>query len=141
MPAGPAARAKNRRQIAAAVAVQQIVDDGEAGVLDHMRGRDHLRRHGAVLEHPGDGVESGVGGRMQLAIKLRRIFADRKTAQHLAGMFPERGADFGEHDVTTLDLAIGRVLRRHRDMRIKHRGDAQIVDDVGATDPELGRET
>ena len=34
-PGRPALAAKDRRQIAAAIAVQQIVDDGEAGVLDH----------------------------------------------------------------------------------------------------------
>ena len=42
MRARPAPRAEDRRQIAAAVAVQQIVNDGEAGRLDHAGGIDHL---------------------------------------------------------------------------------------------------
>ena len=54
---GPVGAAEHRRQIAAAIAVQQIVDDGEAGLLDDAGRLDHLRRRGAGLEHGGDGVE------------------------------------------------------------------------------------
>ena len=75
---------------------------------------------------------------MQLAIGLGRVLADREAAQHLAGMVPERGADLGEDDVAALDLAVGRKLRRHRDLRIEHRGDAEVVDGVGAARGHVG---
>ena len=78
-PGRPALAAENRRQIAAAVAVQQVVDDGEAGLLDHAGGLDHLGRRGAGLEHGGDGVEGHVRRRVQVAVKRRRRFTDRKT--------------------------------------------------------------
>ena len=98
-PAGRLLQPEDRRQIAAAIAVQQIVDDGEARVLDHARGLDHLCRHRAVPQHRGDRVERRIGRRVQVAIKRRRLLADREAAQHLAGIIPERRADLGEHDV------------------------------------------
>ena len=110
-------RAEDRRQIAAAVAVQQIVDDGEAGVFDHAGRFDHLRRHGAVFEHGGDRSECGVGRRVQVAIKLWSAPPEREAAQHLAGMIPERRADLGDHDVARRNAAAGGKLRRHAKMR------------------------
>src|SRR6516164_4156839 len=77
------------RQITAAIAVQKVVDNGEAGLFDHARSVDNLLRHGAVLEHGGNRVERGVGRGMQTAVELRRLRINRKTAQHLSGMFPE----------------------------------------------------
>ena len=93
--------------------MQQVVDDGEAGILDDTRGVNHLLRQSTGLKHFGDGVEGGIGHRMQLAVKLRRFVADRETAQHLAGMLPESRADLGEDNIAARDFAVGDELCRH----------------------------
>ena len=135
---GAAARTEHRRQVAAAIAVQQIVDDREAGVLDHARGVDRLLRHGAVLEDGDNRVVGGVGHRMQIAVERRRLGVDREAAQHLAGMLPECGADLGGDNVAARDAARADKLRRHGEARRRHRRDAEIVNDIDAAEPDVG---
>ncbi len=118
--------------------MQQIVDDREAGVLDHARGVDRLLRHGAVLEDGDDRVVCGVGHRMQIAVERRRLCVDREAAQHLAGMLPECGADLGGDNVAARDAARADKLRRHAEARRRHRRDAEIVSDIDAAEPDVG---
>src|SRR5579862_795602 len=133
-----ALRAEDRRQITATIAVQQIVDDGEACVLDHTCGLDHVLRHGAVLEHRGDCIECSVGGSVQVAVEGSRLGAKRKAAQHLTGMIPERRADFRKYDVACRSPAAGGKLRRHAKIRVGHRGHADEVNDGCAAQRNVG---
>src|SRR6185369_15701557 len=72
---GAAFGAENRLQVAGAIAVQQIVDDGEAGRFDDAGGLDHLGGYGAGPQYLADGVEGGVGRLVQVAIERGRRFA------------------------------------------------------------------
>ena len=104
--------AENWRQIAASIAVQEIVDDGEAGIFDDAGRFDDLRRRSARLEHRRNRIEGGIRRRMQVAVELVRL-AERETAQHLARVIPECRADLGHHDITRLDAPHARKLARH----------------------------
>ena len=61
--------AENWRQIASAVAMQKIVDDCEAGVLDDTGSLDDLRRSRARLEDRRNRIEGSIGRRMPIGEK------------------------------------------------------------------------
>ncbi len=107
-------------------------------VFDYARGFDHLARQRAILEHGGDRIEGGVGGCVQVAVERRRLGAKRKAAQHLAGMLPERRADFSKHDVAGRHLAIGGKLCGHGEGRVRHCGHANKMNDVSAAERHVG---
>ena len=84
--------------------MQQVIDCGEARILDHVRGFDHLRGQRAVAQHGGDRVERRIGGLMQVAIERCRL-PQRERAQHLAWIVPEGRGNLGEDDVPRLHTA------------------------------------
>src|SRR5579875_278823 len=134
----PRAAAQHGWQIAAAVAMQQVVAGGEAGLLDDAGRSDDLRRRGAGAQDRSDGVERAIGGVVQIAIERRRLPPDREAAQHLPRIVPERGADLGQDDVARLDAAARGELRRNEDLGRRHRRHTEIMDLILAAPGQVG---
>ncbi len=95
-----------------------------------------MRWRSSSLEHRRNRIERCVCCLVQVAIKLIR-FAKCKTAQHLSRVFPERGADLGNHHVPRLHLPDARKLARHTNVRRRHRGDANVVNDIGCAQRDV----
>ncbi len=98
-------------------------------LFDNLGRLDHLRRRRAGLEHGCNRIEGRIGCRMQVAIELAWL-AQRKTAQHLPRMVPERSSDLGHHRVACLHPPHARKLTRHAEIRRAHRRDTDVVNDI-----------
>ena len=130
--------AENWRQIAPSVAVQEIVNDREAGIFDDAGRFDDLCRGRAGLEHRRNRIKGGIRRCMQIAIEFVRL-AERETPQHLSRMIPERRGNLRHHDITRLDAAHARKLAGYAQIRRLHRRDAEIMNDSGLRRDEYRR--
>src|SRR5882762_9134484 len=124
--------ADDRRQIAAAVAMHEIIAGGEAAVFDDPRRVDEALRQRARPDRLGDRLERRIRGGVQVAIERGGLGFDREAAQHLAGIVPPGSRQFTKYEVAGLDLAARRELPRHTDVRRRHRGRADEMDHVRA---------
>ena len=102
-PGRAALRAEDRREIAAAEAVHQVVVDGEAAILDHARGIDDLLHRRAVPHDSRDGVERRLCRFMQIFVQGSRIFAHGKCTQDLPRIVPPVRGKLAEDEITGRD--------------------------------------
>ena len=86
----------------------------------------------------GDRIERRFRRGVEIPVERRRIGADGEGAQHLARIVPPRSGQLAEHHVAFLHLARRGELRRHADVRLRHRGDADVVDQRRAAVPDVG---
>ncbi len=95
------ARSRNdRREVAAAEAVHQVVNPGESGLLDDRCGGCEVPRRRARDQFPCDGIERGRRDIMKFGVQRRRWRPYRERAQHLAGvLWRGRCADLARDDV------------------------------------------
>src|SRR5262249_57364619 len=110
----------DRREIAAAEAMHEIVECGETLLLDHACGLDYVLGSGAGLEHGEDRLQGSVCRLVQLLVERGRIDADREAAQHLARILPELRGDLGHDDVAFGDPATRGELAWCRKVRRRH---------------------
>jgi hypothetical protein len=124
----PAGGRDDRREVAAAEAVHQVVNPGKASLLDDGSGGREVRGVSARDHAPRDAVKSGGGDGVEFGIQRRRGRPDGERAQHLAGvLWRGRCADLSRYDVARPDQAPGRPLRRPAESRLVHGGDAQVT--------------
>ena len=91
-----------------------------------------------MADHRSHGVVGVFGGFVQIAIQRRRLRTHRKRAQHLPRIIPPERRQLAKHHITCSDLARRRQLSRHIKMRRRHRGDADVVNHVGAAVSDVG---
>src|SRR6266446_8202476 len=126
------------RQVAAAIAMHEIIAGGEAALFDDPRRVDEALRQRARPDRLGDRLERRIGGRVQVAIERGGLGFDREAAQHLAGIIPPGSRQLTKYEVAGLDLAPRRELPRHTDVRRRHRGRADEMNDVSAAMADEG---
>src|SRR5262249_60430264 len=97
--------ADDRRQIAAAIAMHEIVVGGVAALFDDARGIDEALRQRARSDRAGNGLKRSIRRGVQVAIERSRLGFDRKAAQYLAGIVPPCSGQLAENEVAGLDLA------------------------------------
>src|SRR5262245_5084322 len=110
--------------------MQQIVNDGEACLFDHCGCLYYLRGCGASLESSRDCIKGGIGCGMQFLVNLAWL-PESEAAQNLARVLPKCGADFGYRHIASLHSTQARELAGHAKLGHLHRGDADIMNDVG----------
>ena len=118
--------------------MHQVVAHREAALLDDAGGVDDLLHRRAVSHRGGHRVERRLGGRVQVAVKRRRVRLHREAAQHLPGVIPPHSGQLAEHHVAALHFARRMELRRHEELRLRHRGDADEMDEGGSALAHIG---
>jgi len=127
-----------RRQDVDAVAVQEVVVDRVPGVRDDRRGCDCVRlvRTGAHRRgEPFVGSECDVEQPLPLGARLG---ADEDRPVQLSRVAPVGGGELGDDDVSALEPAGRRILRREAAGRVVHRHRAEEGDVRLAAVPSVG---